>query len=909
MADRYWVGGSGTWGTGSTTNWSATSGGAGGASYPTSADNVIFDQAATYTVTCNGLGGSSSINCANLTVTAGTVTFAVTSSPVVNVYGSFTLRAGGTWSSSLPIFFKATSTGHTITTNGVSVGYANFNGVGGGWTLGSAWTSTYSSSSIAGMTFVNGTFSTNNYNITVNTAPALATATGTKTVNLGSSSISQTYSGGPSGDLINFGGTGGDAGLTLNAGTSTITGTSSGGTSNFYGAGKTFYNVTIRNATTYLGGTQIYGANTFNNLTFQGSSVNSYNQVAINANQTVNGTLTLGSSQSSTYGGAPMHVYAAGYQSGTTYTITAAAKAITYVTFQNITAAGAAAPFTGTNIGDGGGNTNITATTAKTVYWSLAAGGTWQVGSSGSIAFATSSGGAPSRSNHPLPQDTVIIDNTGLTTGNTINISPNDLICNINCTRTNAWVLNTNTGTIKCYGDITIPSVTTSSVGQYQWQQSSGLKTATFNGALSSRNIYVTAAPGSGLRLGGSWTMVLQTHTSGTIDLNGYTWTNTTFTLTQTTYPKTITANGGKFVVTGSNTTVFNYAGAYTTLTDTVAVDLTYSGSTGTRSVKGAVSPSLTADATYNQTNNLRINITAGSDAVNLSPTAYSGSAVGFVDCTGFSGSLGFTGYSTGYLTGLTLSSTMSVPASYYASTRFYSSGSITSNGVTINQPLEFGHTTVSASTTLADAFSSTQSLACLYGGLTTNNYSVTASSLSANFSTASLTLGSSAVTLSGTFGLSLNSASTFNAGTSTITFNYAGTKTFAGGGKTFYNVVNSSTGQLTITGSNTFTSFTSNPQTSPVTLQFEAGSTNTFGTFAVSGTGIGMTTLQSSSAGTRYTLSDASGFIVPTYSIITDSAATGGAYWYGTGAGTVDGGNNTGWIFNSPDNWMMMLS
>lgn len=32
MANRYWVGGSGTWDNASTTNWSATSGGAAGAS-------------------------------------------------------------------------------------------------------------------------------------------------------------------------------------------------------------------------------------------------------------------------------------------------------------------------------------------------------------------------------------------------------------------------------------------------------------------------------------------------------------------------------------------------------------------------------------------------------------------------------------------------------------------------------------------------------------------------------------------------------------------------------------------------------------------------------------------------------------------------------------------------------------
>lgn len=43
MADRYWVGGSGSWNDTSTANWSATTGGASGASAPTTADNVFFD--------------------------------------------------------------------------------------------------------------------------------------------------------------------------------------------------------------------------------------------------------------------------------------------------------------------------------------------------------------------------------------------------------------------------------------------------------------------------------------------------------------------------------------------------------------------------------------------------------------------------------------------------------------------------------------------------------------------------------------------------------------------------------------------------------------------------------------------------------------------------------------------------
>ena len=96
MADRYWVGGTGTWNTTSTTNWSATSGGGSGASVPTVADSVFFDQAGTYTVTMTG-----ALACLDITVSAGTVTFATGTSPSIDIRGSMTLLAGTVWSSCL----------------------------------------------------------------------------------------------------------------------------------------------------------------------------------------------------------------------------------------------------------------------------------------------------------------------------------------------------------------------------------------------------------------------------------------------------------------------------------------------------------------------------------------------------------------------------------------------------------------------------------------------------------------------------------------------------------------------------------------------------------------------------------------------------------------------------------------
>jgi hypothetical protein len=97
MANRYWVGGAGTWS--STTKWSTTSGGSSGASVPTSADDVIFDGS-------SGTGTasiSSTANCASLTTTGwtGTITNTVGFGTNLNVYGNITIGSGtswGTWS-------------------------------------------------------------------------------------------------------------------------------------------------------------------------------------------------------------------------------------------------------------------------------------------------------------------------------------------------------------------------------------------------------------------------------------------------------------------------------------------------------------------------------------------------------------------------------------------------------------------------------------------------------------------------------------------------------------------------------------------------------------------------------------------------------------------------------------------
>jgi hypothetical protein len=80
-------------------------------------------------------------------------------------------------------------------------------------------------------------------------------------------------------------------------------------------------------------------------------------------------------------------------------------------------------------------------------------------------------------------------------------------------------------------------------------------------------------------------------------------------------------------------------------------------------------------------------------------------------------------------------------------------------------------------------------------------------------------------------------------------------------------------------------------------TIKLKDGTTNTVGTFATSGTN--QKFLQSSTAGVKATLSQATGTVSASYLTIQDSDAAGGATWLAyVGNLNVDAGNNTGWVF-----------
>lgn len=166
MANRYWVGGTGTWDTTTTTHWSATNGGAGGASVPTSSDNVYFtssSNATSYTVNLDTGGGSVCNDISIAGPASGSVTITgAAGNPALAVYGSFTHAASGVvWSQSNITTFKATTTGKIIQTNGFVFNCLFvMDGVGGGWSLVDNFTVV--NASFRSFTLTNGALSLNN---------------------------------------------------------------------------------------------------------------------------------------------------------------------------------------------------------------------------------------------------------------------------------------------------------------------------------------------------------------------------------------------------------------------------------------------------------------------------------------------------------------------------------------------------------------------------------------------------------------------------------------------------------------------------------------------------------------------------------------------------------------------------
>jgi hypothetical protein len=545
MADRYWVLGTGSWDSTNTVNWSATSGGLGGASVPTASDNVFFDAnsnvgTGAFTVTmantprvCNdftasGLDGTMTLAGTGIGLTvSGSLTFQAT---------NFTRTYTGTTT------FNATTTGKTVTTNGVTFGGSavTFDGVGGEWTLGSAL-------SCGAITVTNGTFSTSASNYAITATLFSSSNSIARTINLNASTISLSNS-----NFVLFTTS---TNLTLNAGTSTINGSNT--TATFAGGGLTYYNVAF--TSNGLTNPSITGANTFNNLTIAGKGGLSggIGVLSLSANQTINGTLT-----ATAVNGSAFRTQISSNTFNTTRTLTCAAVSLTDVDFRDITIAGAASPASGARLGDCKGNSGITFDAAKTVYYRQTGSANW--GAAGSGSWSATSGGSADITMFPLAQDTAVFPAatypaSGSTT--TVNANYNIGTIDMSLRTSNTMTLATSTNGVLIFGNwtngtgITLSGTgSVSFIGRTTQQITSSAKTFTQLININTPNGSVTLQDAL-TQSSTNFTQLL----NGSLDLNGFTYTVGT-RFTTGTGTKNITFNGGTLICPDPNTTSFNNA-------------------------------------------------------------------------------------------------------------------------------------------------------------------------------------------------------------------------------------------------------------------------------------------------------------------------------------------------------------
>lgn len=695
MATRYWVGGSGNW-SDATNHWSNASGGSPSASYlPTSADSVVFDANSNVGTSAFTVTVDTASACLNFTASgldgAMTVESSVTN-VALDVYGSMSLPATNmNWSpaSGITLTFRGTSS-NTITTNGNTLNTTSLtlDAVGGTLTLGSALTL----NSTRSLTITNGTFSTSASNYALSCGAISSSNSNVRTISLNASAVTAT-----SATPITFTTS---TNLTFNAGTSTIT--PNAATTTLAGGGVTFYNVSFSSAS--AGTHSISGANTFNNLTFTSRSATGVRSIGFSTNQTINNTLTFGTANTAIRRLSVYGTTSAGTGVGTAITLTVATLAtLADVDFRDITAAGASGTWSGTRIGDGGGNSNITFTAGAPKYWNLAAGGNWSA-----TAWATASGGAVNVNNFPLAQDTLIIENTGLNTSATITIDSGWWIPEINAsTRTNAFTLASGTQTPIIFGSYNIPSVTTvTGTGTWYFGAVNSTQNITTNGVSIPFPINCNGSTTNTVKLIDSLASTnTVTFQQGTLDLNNNTLTCTTFSSSNS-ITRIIAFGTGNITLTGNAATVWSCATITNfSYTGTPTTNFTYSGSTGTRTIQHGSTGGTASNA-------VNMSISAGTDTITLSTT-------GVVKNLAFSG---FTGSSNlpGFIYGdLTLGSGMTITAATVTGPTFAATSgtqTVTSNGVTIQRPVTIN--APGATISCADALTSTQTLTITNGTL-----------------------------------------------------------------------------------------------------------------------------------------------------------------------------------------------
>lgn len=896
MADFYWVGGSGNW-SAYATHWATTSGGSTfRTNAPTSADNVFFDDSSasgTFTVTIDTAGAT----CANFDasgIVSATKKMTLTGTASVGL-----LSVNGNWTNPSSTYFAWTSwtaaavtfaaTG-TVITNSVTfspIFTVNGSGItvtlGGALTLGGAFNLT------------NGTFDTsaaNSYSFTASSITISANSN-TRSLNLNGSSISldanAAYTDSSTG------------GFTVNSGTSSITCSGSGVT--FAGGGKTFYNVSI--SSTAIGTHTINGANSYNNLSFTAPTATGYRTIVLGANQTVTGTLTLGTT-SSVSAIQRISLLPNVVRTQRTITMSGASSSIASVydvDFRDIViakASGSTAAFPDDSsrtyrYGDRQNNSGITFSAGVSRYWNLAGSQNWSA-----TAWATTNNGRPALENFPLPQDTATFTEAG--SAGIVTFDQSWAIGSIQMAdgvsnRITAFTLATASSSI--YGSITLfSSLTLSGTGTLTMLGYNKTITVKSAGITFTQPISVNMTSGTFAIDGNLTTNLSFTLTNGTLDLtnNGagnYTLSTPSFSSSNSN-TRSITFGTGKITTTGSGTVWDTSLNTNFSYTGTPTVNISNNSGTATTVATGALT----------EAQALNFNYTIGTYTLTDTASVYKNLS--------FSGFTGTVPNSTRIIYGdLTLASGATNSAGANTTSFLATSGTqnVTTNGVTVDYPVTQNNP--GATLKLIDncTMGSTRTYTLTAGTLDLNTKTLTASTLTnTGTSTRAVTFNGGTITLSGSGSTVWNASgsgftTSAGSGNGTISLTSASAKTFVGGGYTYAAALNQGgAGALTVTGSNTFSGLKNSTQ--PATITITASTTQTFtGPVTLAGTSGNLITLNSATAGTRFT------FTYPTsttasslsYCSIIDCIGYQNAYWQAYQSnGCVNAGNNLGWVFNS---------
>ena len=532
-----------------------------------------------------------------------------------------------------------------------------------------------------------------------------------------------------------------------------------------------------------------------------------------------------------------------------------------------------------------------------TLYWGPSAGtstGTWN-GSSATRWFTDVGRTTPSAA-APTSADDVVFD-AGSDNGTTFNVTLGaGAVCrNLTISGLDFAMTLTHSATLSIHGSLSFPSTNLVRAGFNAIDfLATSSQTVSFNGYDVDNAITFNGA-------GGVWTLLSNlgtsntaktnvsiTLTAGTINLNGFVINSRLFASSNSN-ARAIAFNGGKISLWGTGTNVWAVQTATNfSYTGTPTVEGTYTGAVGGRNFfHGSASGATEA-------NTPDFNILSGSDIITLGQ-------VRNINFTGFSGTWATGGMSV--YGNMTLSSTMTVNSSVNVLVFRGTSGPylITSAGKTLNQPVEFSG--AGGLWRFSDAFSldATRTLTLTAGTIDADGKNASIGSFALGVGTKTLTIGSGTWTVlaSGTaWNANTNVANlTVSPSTGVISMTSASAKTFAGGTRAWPTLNQGGSGTLTIQQSNTFANITNTVQ--PATITLTAGTTQTVAAFGVSGTAGNLITLNSSTAGTRATLSDSVGTVEVSNVSIKDISATGGANWNAfLKSGNVDAGNNLGWDF-----------